>query len=80
MHARPHACPTPLLHLHAQTVRLYDAAAFTARGTIQLAAPVLDVCVQDDSTAYAGSLDGQVSRCVRVLCVCVCVCPAPQTA
>ncbi|KAG1679846.1 hypothetical protein FOA52_012760 [Chlamydomonas sp. UWO 241] len=45
-----------------KTVRLYDAASFTARGTIHLAAPVLGVCAQDDANAYAGSLDGQVSR------------------
>lgn len=49
-----------------QTVRLYDQTGIL-QGRIGLEAPVLDGCFQDDTTAFAGQLDGIVSRCVGQL-------------
>ena len=45
-----------------RTVRLYDASQNQARGAIEHQAPVLCVCIQDDNTAFSGSLDGHVKR------------------
>lgn len=46
-----------------QTVRLYDGAQGSSRGILEQQAPVLDVCLQDDATAFCACLDGQVKRC-----------------
>lgn len=51
------------LHLLRQTVRLYDGAQGSSRGILEQQAPVLDVCLQDDATAFCACLDGQVKRC-----------------
>lgn len=42
-------------------MRLYDASGI-AQCTCPLQAPVLDGCLQDDYTCFAGQLDGSVTR------------------
>lgn len=44
-----------------QTVRLYDASGIP-QCTCTLQAPLLDGCLQDDSTCFVGQLDGSVTR------------------
>eukprot|EP00879_Flechtneria_rotunda_P018537 GHRR01019450.1.p1 GENE.GHRR01019450.1~~GHRR01019450.1.p1 ORF type:complete len:276 (+),score=52.45 GHRR01019450.1:177-1004(+) len=44
-----------------QTVRMYDRTG-TPQSAIKLEAPLLDGCLQDDTTAFVGQLDGGVSR------------------
>lgn len=51
--------------LPLQTIRLYDASGI-AHCTCPLQAPVLDGCLQDDSTCFAGQLDGSVTRYVAL--------------
>lgn len=50
--------------LPVQSARLYDINSRTLRAVFQHASPVLSCCFQDDSTAFTGSVDGQLKRWV----------------
>jgi hypothetical protein len=56
-----------LLLLCVQTVRLYDASGI-AQCTCSLQAPILDGCLQDDYTCFAGQLNGAVTRYSSAVC------------